>query len=141
MSRRMHTSTPTSVISPWLLSRRHCLHSCTERNSSVSWVSLGPFITGISPTSTSCGSAERNRQVMEETAFLRFSLIFHAMIGMFNQRMALPFRFLRNMWRAAKTVHLGQNKHFEITTWSYSSASSKQFVLYLKALAILVPEI
>ena len=45
------------------------------------------------------------------------------------------------MWGAAKTVHMGQIKNFEITTWPYSSAFSEHFVLYLKVLAILVPEI
>ena len=48
---------------------------------------------------------------------------------------------LTYVWGAAKTVHIGQNKNFEITTWSYSSAFSEQFVLYLKVLAILIPEI
>ena len=42
---------------------------------------------------------------------------------------------------AAKTVHMGQNKNFEITTWSYLSAFPEQCVLYLKVLDILVPEI
>ena len=45
------------------------------------------------------------------------------------------------VWGAAKTIHMGQNKNFEITTFFYSSAFSEQFVLYLKFLAILVPEI
>ena len=36
---------------------------------------------------------------------------------------------------------MGQNKNFEITICSYSLAFSEQFVLYLKVLAILVPEI
>ena len=42
---------------------------------------------------------------------------------------------------AAKTVHMGQNKNFEMTTWSYLSAFPEQCVLYLKVLATLVPEI
>ena len=46
-----------------------------------------------------------------------------------------------NVRGAAKTVRIGQNENFEMTTWSYSSAFSEQFVLYLKVLAILVPEI
>ena len=46
-----------------------------------------------------------------------------------------------NVWGAAKTVHMGQDKIFSITTSSYFSAFSEQFVLYLKVLAILVPEI
>ena len=45
------------------------------------------------------------------------------------------------VWGAAKTVHMGHNKIFAITTWSYCSVFSGQFVLYLKVLAILVPEI
>ena len=45
------------------------------------------------------------------------------------------------MWGAGKTVHMGQNKNFEITRWSYFSAFSEQLVLYLKVLALLVSEI
>ena len=48
---------------------------------------------------------------------------------------------LKCVWGATKTVHKGQNKNIEITTIEHSAAFPEQFVLYLKVLAHLVPEI
>ena len=63
------------------------------------------------------------------------------MVSKFDRVLNLDLDLDLDVWGAAKTVHMGQNKHVEMTTWSYFVAFPEQFDLYFKVLALLVPEI